>query len=255
MDFQKYISKPRLWLRRKAPEPLRRRIALFKRALLDRRGAAGLIVTPQSPRADASYLPQIIAQQPIRQSEHTSGKIENLRLAAARLSRVSVAPGQIFSFWSLVGPPTRAGGFQVGRSIVQDRLVAEVGGGLCQISGLAYELALRAGMTILERFPHSRDLYTEETRFTPLGLDATVVHGFKDLRFCNDGKFPVAFEFAVEDAEIRGALISPAPLAEWRIDITRSENEGNRRRAAVSRTDPDGGVHAVSTSLYVVDTA
>lgn len=245
----------RWWLRKNAPEPLRRQFAILRRAMADIASPHGPIATQRAARADKSFVPRISARQDVRQTEHAAGKIENLRLAAARLTNVTVAPGEVFSFWTLIGPPTRANGFHVGRSIVQDRLVAEVGGGLCQISGLAYELALRAGLTIIERFPHSRDLYTEETRFTPLGLDATVVHGFKDLRFCNDGAAPIAFEFLVETTQICGALTSPAQIMEWQVEITRSESPDGRRGARVCRTDPQGGVHDVSMTLYVVDAA
>jgi vancomycin resistance protein VanW len=42
------------------------------------------------------------------------------------------------------------------------------------------------------------DLYTDETRFTPLGLDATVVYGHKDLRVKNKHPFPIYFDLIVD---------------------------------------------------------
>ena len=86
-----------------------------------------------------------------------------------------VTPGRLFSFRALVGPPDAAHGFQVGGSIRGDVLAADVGGGLCQLSGLAYELGLRAGMAIVGRPPHTQDPYTDETPLTPTGPAAT--HG------------------------------------------------------------------------------
>jgi len=62
-------------------------------------------------------------------------------------------------------------------------LALDYGGGLCQLSGIIYHAVLEAGLEILERHPHSLDIYTATTRYTPLGSDAAVVYGHKDLRF------------------------------------------------------------------------
>ena len=58
-------------------------------------------------------------------------------------------------------------------------LKAVMGGGSCQLSGILYYLMLQAGLEAIERFPHSADIYTDETRFTLLGSDATVVIALK----------------------------------------------------------------------------
>ena len=50
---------------------------------------------------------------------------------------------------------------------------------------MLYHLALVGGLEIVERHPHSIDIYREEDRYAPLGADATVVWGFKDLRLRN----------------------------------------------------------------------
>ncbi|HTP30232.1 MAG TPA: VanW family protein, partial [Anaeromyxobacteraceae bacterium] len=46
-----------------------------------------------------------------------------------------------------------------------------------------------------ERHSHSIDLYTDSTRFAPLGADATVAYGRKDLRFENTLTGLVSFGF------------------------------------------------------------
>ena len=112
--------------------------------------------------------------QEIKGTAFLEGKLANITLGAARLDGVVIEPGETFSFWSLVGMPSAASGFAVGRSIRSGLVGGEIGGGLCQVSGIAYEAGLRAGLTVVERHPHSRDLYAESERFTPLGLDATV---------------------------------------------------------------------------------
>jgi hypothetical protein len=49
-----------------------------------------------------------------------------------------------------------------------------------------YHIGIIAGLDIIERYNHSVDIYTDDTRFAPLGTDATVVYGYKDLRIRNN---------------------------------------------------------------------
>lgn len=45
-------------------------------------------------------------------------KIVNLRLAAARLDGILLRPGETFSYWKLIGKPTRRKGYLDGMGIV-----------------------------------------------------------------------------------------------------------------------------------------
>jgi vancomycin resistance protein VanW len=148
--------------------------------------------------------------------------------------------------------PTVRNGYQLGRGIIGDRLSADVGGGLCQIASLLYELGLRGGLTIIERHPHSRDLYTEDNRFTPLGLDATVVWGFKDVRLGNTLGSRVAFEFAVGDGTLRGRLLSDEALPAFELELSRRD-EGRMRFAEVRARRTDGAAFVVSRDAYIID--
>ncbi len=228
---------------------------MSRRALRDRwSGAGGLIVGPSRIRADPRGLVEALrVTQPIRRSRHWEGKLHNLRLASRLLEGVTLAPGEIFSFWALVGPPTLVRGFAIGRAIRADRLGEDVGGGLCQISGLAYEMGLRAGMAVIERHPHSRDLYEEATRFTPLGFDATIVWGHKDLRLRNTANHPLAFAFEVTDAEICGHVFAETPMIPSKLEVEREDaRDGSSRTVRVRRIDPSGGAELVSEDVYAV---
>ncbi len=238
--------------RRALPESLSVAIALWRRAKRDRKsGDAGRMVAPQSPRADMARMMEAVrVAQPIHRSALWEGKMQNLRLAAAALSGVAVPPGAIFSFWTLLGPPLAARGYAAGRAIRAGRLQAGTGGGLCQISGLVYELGLRSGLSILERHPHSLDLYDEATRFTPLGLDATIVWGHKDLRLRNDGAKTVVFAFEVDDEAILGRVLSPSAMALARLEIKRADDGEGLRHVEVSRRLPCGREELVSRDRY-----
>jgi vancomycin resistance protein VanW len=240
-------------LRRKIPEPIRLRAALARRRFGDEAfGRARLIVKKPNPSADfASWTKVFSVAQSIHRGDHWEGKLANLRLAAERLNGAITMPGNIYSFWALVGAPDTSNGFAIGRSIRSDVLGADVGGGLCQLSGLAYELGLRSGMDVAERHAHSQDLYTEATRFTPLGLDATVVWGYKDLRLKNSLRFPISFAFEVELDRVVGTALSPTLFQGAGLETFRTD-ETHRCMVQTFRTGPAGARELISSDIYLL---
>ena len=151
---------------------------------------------------------QLTKIQPITDSLTVNAKINNLKVAAKQIENHVVYPGKIFSFWKAVGSPIEKNGFKSSRTIVKDELSESIGGGLCQIAGLVYYMSLEAGLKITERFEHSLDLYTDETRYTPLGSDASVVYGRKDLRIENNYNFPIRYTFEISNDSIKVILNS-----------------------------------------------
>ena len=94
-------------------------------------------------------------------------------------------------------------GFSKSRTIIDGKLSPSTGGGLCQLSGIIYHASLEAGLAIVERHHHSVDIYENESdRYAPLGSDATVVYGYKDLRIRNNLESPIKFEFDVQNNQI-----------------------------------------------------
>ncbi|MBQ0049436.1 MAG: VanW family protein [Bacteroidales bacterium] len=162
---------------------------------------------------EEASLPHALAlTQPFMPSATLESKKHNLREAAARINTLVIRPGEVFSFWHAVGNPNNRGRFREGRSIHQGKVHLDVGGGLCQASGIIYHLALISGLEVVERHNHSVDLYTDDTRFAPLGSDATVFYGFKDLRLRNNLSHPIQFQLQVGDTQFRAFLRSDAPL-------------------------------------------
>ncbi len=187
--------------------------------------------------------------QEIRGGAYADGKLANLGLGVGRLDGAVIAPGALFSFWALIGRPTAQAGFQLGRSIRAGLVGGEIGGGLCQLSGIAYELGLRAGLEPLERHAHSHDLYSEEERFTPLGLDATVVWPYKDLRLANPFDVPVTLRFALDGITLSASLRASRPIEPMAIEIERTDHEG-RRAVRVSRGFEGSEFRPVSRDDY-----
>ena len=63
-------------------------------------------------------------------------KVVNLRLAVSLLDGVVVYPGQIFSYWRIVGKPAKKKGYVEGMVLEHGQIKAGVGGGLCQLTNL-----------------------------------------------------------------------------------------------------------------------
>jgi len=110
----------------------------------------------------------------------TAGKVQNLRAACRQLDSIEVPAGEVFSFWKQLGRVTRAAGFTQGRELRSGCLIPNLGGGLCQLSGLLHAAALDAGLEIIERHGHSRSLPGSNL---PPEQDATVFWNYVDLRF------------------------------------------------------------------------
>lgn len=171
----------------------------------------------------------IRVHQVIKQTDYSENKKANLRLAIEKLQGLEIRPGETFSFWRLVGMPSQKRGFVVGRNLIGGELRPDIGGGLCQLSGMIYYGALQAGLTITERHSHSIDLYDEETRYTPLGSDATVSYGYKDLRFRNDLTFPVHLDFELTADSVSLEFKAAFPLPVRRVDFRSEQIPGGKR--------------------------
>ena len=245
------MSALRRLARKLAPMPLRLAIAVTRRTLSDWRKQPAFATETADAAARTGLELAVTIAQPIRRTAHFEGKLHNLTLAARKLDGLTVPPGSTVSFWHVIGRPIEARGFQTGRAIVNDRLGADVGGGLCQVASLLYELGLRGGMTIAERHPHSRDLYTEDTRFTPLGLDAAIVWGFKDVRWQNPHAQDVVLSFNVEGETLHGSLLSATPIPAYDLTIARHD-EGTSRHVEVTRR-PGTDRSVISRETYVID--
>ena len=144
------------------------------------------------------YKGTIEITQQIKQTKHISAKLINFGIAIQKIEVLQINPNELFSFWRVIGRPSARNGYAKSRSIVKGEITETYGGGLCQVSGLLYYASILAKLEIIERHNHSKDIYTDATRFAPLGSDATVVYGFKDLKIKNTLKTPIRFTFLLQ---------------------------------------------------------
>ncbi|CAM5796747.1 MULTISPECIES: VanW family protein [Brevibacillus] len=112
-------------------------------------------------------------------------KVTNLRIASERLDGIVVRPGETFSYWKLIGKPTRRKGYLEGMLLSHGQVLAGVGGGLCQLSNLIYWMTLFTPLTVTERHRHSYDVFPDASRTQPFGSGATCFYNYLDLQIAN----------------------------------------------------------------------
>lgn len=230
---------------------IRRAAAQLRRHAADRAtGRTRRFVRPDGPTAQMPL--QQSLRQPIKSTASAEAKRHNLHLAAERLNDRLVAPGAVLALWPLLGRPTAARGFAAGRSLVAGELALDYGGGLCQLAGLVYHLSLRCGLDIVERHPHSADIYTEQTRYTPLGADAAIAWGFKDLRVRNPTPAPLAFRLVLAADHVVCSVHAARPLPRCAVRFERTLDSDTERIVETSRVHPGGAREDLGRSRYRV---
>lgn len=170
---------------------------------------------PFCVKGDIPELPyKITIQQPILPSSTLAEKLYNLQYVADKISDFLILPGEVLSFWNVVGNPDKLKG---SRCIRNNKVAIEKGGGLCQAAGIIYHLSILSGLKIVERYNHSVDLYGDGPRACPIGYDATVLYGYKDLRVKNMTNATLRFKLIVEKDVICAELYSDIPLQQREI--------------------------------------
>lgn len=159
---------------------------------------------------------------PIRQrpelGQQNHNRIENMRRCATEIDGWLLPPRGIFSMRRAIGEPTLSRGFSAGPSLVDGALRDDIGGGICQVSTVLFNVALLAGLEILEKHNHSTDIWGER-RLIELGRDAAFAYAIKDLKFRNPFAAPVSIGLTVahDESALLGRAdcrdLPPGPVA------------------------------------------
>ena len=139
---------------------------------------------------------------------------KNIETALGKLQGLFIGPAKTFSFNRAVGRRTARRGYLPAPVLFQDKKSIQIGGGICQVSSTLYNAALLSGLEILERHRHSSPI-----TYLPLGLDATVAYGYKDLKFKNPHAFPIRISGAVAEDVLTISILGKENLSH-EIEIT-----------------------------------
>lgn len=154
-----------------------------------------------------------------------SGSEYNAKKAAARLNGAVVPAGEEFSYNKRIGERTKENGYVEAPVIMGGKMVQGLGGGICEISSMLYNLCLQSGLEVLERSPHSLLV-----PYVPGGLDAAVSWGTMDFRFENPYEVPVVLLAGYDDDaklfEVAAVADGGAALLQGRQYVPVSEKVG-----------------------------
>ncbi|MGZ9586083.1 VanW family protein [Paenibacillus marinisediminis] len=167
-------------------------------------------------------------------------KVHNLRIAVERLNGIVLEPGEVFSYWRLIGKPTKRKGYQPGMILYCGQMKLGIGGGLCQLSNLIYWITLHSPLEVVERYRHSYDVFPDANRTQPFGSGATCAYNYLDLMIRNSTKERYQLVLKVGETHLQGEWRSTAaPRYHYKIE------ERNHRMTL----EPWGG-HMRHNELY-----
>lgn len=127
----------------------------------------------------------------------SAARINNIRVAAGNMNGYILPSGSTASLDAIFLPRNSANGYKSAGVYSGGRHVNGMGGGICQVSSTAYNALMNAGVTVTMRYPHSSPV-----SYLPLGMDAAISAGSKDLQFRNDYRHPIILETIVKEKNL-----------------------------------------------------
>lgn len=125
-------------------------------------------------------------------------RIHNIYVAVERFDGLLLAPGEEFSFTTILGPVDKETGYKEELVIKENKTIPEYGGGVCQVSTTVFRAALNTGLKITERRNHAYPVQY----YSPQGTDATIYIPKPDLRFINNTPSYILFQASIEGRKL-----------------------------------------------------
>ena len=148
-------------------------------------------------------------------------KAKNLALAAPKVDGVLIRPGEVFSFWKLVGKTKASKGYQEGLTISGNRTSSGIGGGMCQFTNLIHWMVLHSPLEIVEHHHHDGfDLFPDFNRKIPFGTGTSITYNYLDYRVKNNTDQTYQLITYVTDTYLCGELRAEKELdTSYHIDV------------------------------------
>lgn len=157
-----------------------------------------------------SLIRRVLGNTDLRLQEN---KAVNLSIAAPKVNGILIRPGEVFSFWRLVGSISAAKGYREGLLISNARASAGIGGGLCQFTNLIHWMVLHTPLKIVEHHHHDAfDLFPDFHRQIPFGTGTSILYNYLDYRFQNTTDQTFQLLTYVTETHLCGELRSVEPL-------------------------------------------
>lgn len=160
--------------------------------------AAAINPAPVDPAAAATAGGYVLAGSCTTSLKGSSkNRITNVTVAASRLNGLVIQPGQAVSISTAILPRTAENGYKMAGVYSGGKTIQGIGGGICQVSSTVYNAVMNAGLTVMQRYPHSMPVH-----YLPLGQDAAISAGTKDMIFMNSYDTPILMTTACDGSTV-----------------------------------------------------
>jgi vancomycin resistance protein YoaR len=152
---------------------------------------------PHVSRQALDSIKEVVSSFTTRFNLAQGNRSSNIRLAASKLNGHILMPGDTLSYNETVGRRLVTEGFKLAGVYRNGKHDVGIGGGICQVSTTLFNAAAFANLKIVERSNHSMPV-----PYVPVGRDATVDYGSKDLKIRNNADTPVAIVSEVNGGSV-----------------------------------------------------
>lgn len=135
-------------------------------------------------------------------------KVENLKIASQTMNHILIYPGETFSFCNVIKNSKKYGEYKEGLILVNDKIIAKKGGGLCHLSNLLHYLFLMSPLTVTERHGHKEKSFPDPDRTAIQGIDATINSGWLDLKVKNETNNIYQIDLSFDENYMYGCILS-----------------------------------------------
>ena len=138
------------------------------------------------------------------ETRHTNdqNRNTNLQIQCDALNGLVLQPGETFSMNGVLGERTEEKGYKPAPAYSGNRLVNDLGGGVCQGTTTLYNCVLLADLEVVFRVCHG-----VRVGYVPLGLDAAVNFLTTDFQFRNNFHFPIQLRAWMEDGYVKMQIL------------------------------------------------
>ena len=134
----------------------------------------------------SGHTSNVIKRGPGIEPELQQNKAVNIELACKQINGIVIHPGEVFSFWRLVGKTTERKGYKNGRVLIGNRIVPGLGGGLCNLGHTIHRLVLDSPLEVTEFHSHSDALAPDQGERVPFSTGTSICYNHVDFRFRNN---------------------------------------------------------------------
>lgn len=146
----------------------------------------------------------------------------NVRLACEAVNGLILKAGEQFRFNDVVGQRTAEKGYQEAAAYLEDEVVQEYGGGVCQVSSTLYNAVLVAGLRTDERTGH----VFKPSYVTP-GQDATVSYPEPEFAFTNTSSASIGIKASYWEQTVYVEVYGVPVLEEGTVRYLQSEKKAD----------------------------